>query len=375
MKKNSAISLVLIFLSIFSLSACSRWYAEYGIETKSQLYSKSSIPSLIEALKSDDANDRIRAMRTLALHKHDAMDAVPSLLNIVQNDPEEHARHTALNALKSIEPKYEDIIAVIENVRDNDSNENVRRRAGVLLETLSGNSPNKYNHIYFSLPGEKKSIELAVKPDFLFYNGYQKINLVRRTEILPIVFTLANNYPDNIRVDINEIQLTDQTGKVVKQVPIETVAEKAKFSYKKCIIITILAGPVGIPFWFETANANKKINSEISDMSSMGADIPANEKCHWYCFFNVNKTTDDLSGWHIKINFEVNREKYVGRVKFKSNYELLAKKNDLLQEKNVSKSISYTAKKKLVELKELLEENLITQDEYNSKREEILDEF
>jgi len=375
MKKNSAISLVLIFLSIFSLSGCSRWYAEYGIETKSQLYSKSSIPSLVEALKSDDANDRIRAMRFLASHKHDAMDAVPSLLNIVQNDPEDNARYTALGALKSIEPKYEDIIAVIENVRDNDSNENVRRRAGVLLETLSGNSPNKYNHVYFSLPREKKSIELAVKPDYFFYNGYKKIHLVSRTGILPIEFTLANNYPDNIRVDINEIQLTDQTGKVVKQIPIETVAEKAKFSYRNCIIITPLLGPFSIPSWIRIANANNKVNSEISDMSSIRADISANEKCHWYCFFNVNKTTNDLSGWHIKINFEVNREKYVGRVKFKGNYELFAKKNDLLQEKNVSKSISYTAKRKLVELMELLEENLITQDEYNSKREEILDEF
>jgi hypothetical protein len=341
MKKNSAISLAVIFLSIFSLSACSRWYAEYGIETKSQLYSKSSIPSLIEALKSDDANDRIRAMRTLALHKHDAMDAVPSLLDIVQNDPEENARHTALGALKSIEPKYEDIIAVIENVRDNDSNENVRRRAGILLETLSGNSQNKYNHIFFSPSGEKKSIELAVKPDFRFYDGYQKVNLVRRTGILPIEFTLVNNYPDKVRVDISEIQLTDQRGKVAKQVPIGTVAEKAKFSYKKSTITTILGGPVSIPFWFKTANANKKINSEISDMSSMMANIPTNEKCYWYCFFNVNKTTDDLSGWHIKINFEVNREKYVGRVQFKSNYELLIKNNDLLQEKSLSKATSY----------------------------------
>jgi len=377
MIKNSInLKLLLIFISFLSLTACSTWYTDYGIEAKSQLYEKSSIPLLIEALESDDANDRIRAIRTLALHKHDAKAAVPSLLEIIQNDPEENARHMALGGLKAIEPQYEDVKSIVEKVRDTDSNENVRRRAANLLKVLSGNSSNKYNHVFFSPSGEQKSIELSIKPDFRFYNGYQKVNIVRRQGILPVYFALSNNHSKNIKVNIKDILLTDDTGGMIDQVPLETVAEKCKFSYKKSTITTILGGPIGIPSWIRTAKANKKIDSQISDYSILMADIPSGEKTHWYCFYNVNKSTYSLADWQMKIPFSLKDKLYSGNVKFIGNYEILANNFELVKERAVSDEnpkSTMSVKKKLIELNELLDEDLITQKEYESKRKEVID--
>ncbi|MFO7762028.1 MAG: SHOCT domain-containing protein, partial [Desulfobia sp.] len=214
---------------------------------------------------------------------------------------------------------------------------------------------------------------VSIRPDFRFYNGYQKVNLVKRAGILPVHFSLANNYPGDVMVDIREIQIIDRAGKSINQVPLDKVVEKSKFSYKKSTITTILGGPIGIPSWIRTAKANKKIDSKMSGDAFLTADIPQGEKSDWYCFFDVNKSTHNLSDWRLRINFNVDGKKYIGRVKFIGSYELFAEGLDCVEKVDLPEQRPHSVKKKLMELKELLNENLITREEYNSKREEIID--
>lgn len=105
-----------VILSLM-LAACASkaWYQSYGFDTREDALTIASVPVLIDALGDQDARVREQTAETLAEIGPDARDAVPALIEVLQEDVLD-VRMAAADALEAIEletvinPDDEDVI-------------------------------------------------------------------------------------------------------------------------------------------------------------------------------------------------------------------------------------------------------------------------
>ncbi len=125
---------VMLYL-VISLSSCAikyrGWYKDYGINSKEELESPSSVPKLIEALQAKDSNIRERAFESLGRIRPGAKVAVPALINALF-DSDSNVRERAIKSLGDIGPEAKDAVpALLKAFLDSDKD--VREKASIAI--------------------------------------------------------------------------------------------------------------------------------------------------------------------------------------------------------------------------------------------------
>lgn len=106
-------------------AAARAWFEEYGIASKQDLTSPTSVPGLIRALESRDKGVRKLAAGCLAKIGPAAKQAIPSLLNAL-GDKDANTRKAALGAIERIGYRGEDYAAALVKMAAEDPHPKLR---------------------------------------------------------------------------------------------------------------------------------------------------------------------------------------------------------------------------------------------------------
>lgn len=110
----------ILFFIPLALASCSYlpwhqsepWYTAYDIDSKDDMVTISSVPSLVKALENENPEVRLEALNALAAIGPDAKDAVPALMAAAADKDEDDAVHQAVaDTLEAIALKGENLEA------------------------------------------------------------------------------------------------------------------------------------------------------------------------------------------------------------------------------------------------------------------------
>lgn len=421
--KKLSIYILVIFLVITSVPACTRgpiakiqtagWYHSYGIESENQLTHPSSVPKLIKAL--DDSNDRVRiiAIRSLGVIGDSAKEAGPALLNILSNDKNLNVRIASARAIDKIgiEPK-KCVDKLIETLlADIDDNECIvatkclghfgaKAKAGIpaLIKTSSTNK--NYNvqryvaqaleKIVTGVDFSQNGLDISIKPLFRVYKGYRgQYYVPLNYGVFPIEINIVNKSGQAFYFNAEEIHLISPFNKSSSVESVRNVVHQSKYNHSSTLRAGIIAGPFGaIPSLFRISKANKKIQAHIKAIVLKNEKIEDNLEINGIVFFKMPNDINLIDTWILELTFkdiENNKLFYIqSNLNGSPNSTVSDKKfvtlNKLDGEQDAGTSTNNDlawdkATKKIEKLGELLQKGLITQEEYNIKKKELLKEF
>lgn len=330
--------IALLWVAVMLAACAGNWYRKYGIQEKNMLQSPESIPGLIKALDDPEPKIRLTSMRILARFYGRASDALPKIKQMAQADPDDGVREYA----KRVIP----FIARMEHP------EPIPQR----IEAAAFDSPIDVN--------------LVIAPKMDLYNGYKQDAIVRRTGILPFDLVIENRSDHPIAPIIVTVELMDDQGINYKQLDTETVVNRSKFS-------------IGATIW-KSAVANGKIKNFYADNTFKSGPIPPGTTGRGMIYFEVGRRFNTLEGWKMKIPIESQGKPYVIRSDFSDRFTVSpAEPPPVAVTQPPPPPIPSSEKpagsgdleSKLTALKNLLDKGLITEDDYNRKKNELLTDY
>ena len=125
------VALLLLSFSVQNSHARKAWYEDYGIQSKVLLTSPASVPALMLALDSRNANIRKGAAKALGQIGEEAHEALPLLLKKVETEPHPRVKAEIIKSLAAIELSPEVIRLCLKLLDDKDAN--IRKMALTVL--------------------------------------------------------------------------------------------------------------------------------------------------------------------------------------------------------------------------------------------------
>lgn len=329
--------ILLILLSV-CISGCSRWYVKYGI-AESELYQKESIPKAMDALKDEDPSVRKNAIKYLC--KFGGQDAIDKIITIAESDNDMNIRKFAQEA--------------------------------IMIATVMGTTYKDYAHV--KLPMGTSEIELTIRPSLTFNTGSRNVDIVKKHGILPINIAVKNLSQTLITVDYSFYKLLQPDGKIAGLVSAEEVSRKLKISYDRALTNTVLFGFLGARSILKTKTYNDKVSDVINESKIKSDYISQNESIEGYIFFNMPEDFYYLGNWKFKMGIKSSDGNlYIIEDDFKK--ELTVKIEKLMQEEVKPAPLEKKSlEQKIIELDNLLKKGLITQDDFDKKKNELLKEY
>ena len=375
---------------------------------------KEACPALIKLLL-NDSNDSVRLYVTTTLVKigAEADEVESALLSALSNDKNQRVRMYSAEAIDSIgiDPKKcvdklsETLFA---SITDNDcicatvclGNFGAKAKAGIpaLIKTSSTNT--NYNvqryiaqaleKIVSDVDFSQNGLDISIKPLFRMDIGNRNKHYIPLNYgVIPIKINIVNKSGKTIYFNAEEIHLISPFNKNSSFESVQKVIHQSKYNYNKTIIAGAIGGIFGAtPSLINTIKANKKIKAYIQEVAIKNEVIDDGTEVSGVVFFKRPNDINFIDTWVLELTFkdvENNKLFYIQSNLNDSTNSIVSDKkfatlNGLDEKQNANTSTNNDlvwdmVAKKIERLGELLQKGLITQEEYNIKKKELLKEF
>jgi hypothetical protein len=374
--KAPFIAMILFSLIVsFSFAGCSRWYTEYGIDG-SQLKSQEVLPQLILALDDPNSHTRHSSLRIISRLGLYGKDAVPKVVDLAKNDEEESIRLYAIKVLRLIMPATPENFTILEEIKKINTGDLAieAENSLIYLKKRKSMTDPTFDDTIKIVDG----ITITVMPEPSFYNGYKTIDITSRG-IIPIKIDINNQSSHPFHLDAKTFTLTDDTGKSSQPIPLEIVIKKQQYSIGKTFLL-------GFPVVSQVraGRANGIISKFCEENVLTSVDVPPGKTSEKILFFNCTRRARVFSGWQLAFSSQQRNDPVRTNVEYifdtginittepATEIDGWASTSTPIHQ---SEAPPLSLEQKLLELKNLRDKNLITEKEYATKRNNLIDQF
>jgi hypothetical protein len=360
---------LILILVCLGLTGCSTWYKDYGLE-KNQLLSREAIPQLVEALSDNDPKTRHRALRYIARQRELSREAIPIVVKIAQNDKDDKVKIYATKTLAQIMPNTQENINIISGlVKSNTDPEIAGVAHRVLLRIKNKETGRVIDSPALTDSEQPTDIAVELKPMFQFYNGYKVQHPSRSYKMIPVQLKMENHSNLPINIDMNSIELFDIKGTSIKRLPLENAKQRLFYGpgYFARSIVT------GFPVVSQVraGKANGKISKHCENTALTTSSIPPGESKEGYLYYDCPSRPRAINGW--RMNFSYTQEEQIFDVQYIFGEDVKITKRQITHEATPVVVGNESLEEKFLQLKHLREADLITQEEYETKKSTLLD--
>jgi len=380
MKTKAPVIAVIIFSLIvsFAYTGCSRWYTEYGIEG-SRLASQEILPQLIQALDDPKARTRHASLRRISKLKLYGKDAVSKVVDLAKNDEEESIRQYAIKVLRLIMPATPENFAILEEIKATNTGDiaieaenalNCLKKRGTVAD------PTFDDTIKIA-----DGVTITVMPEPSFYNGYKTIHITS-LGIIPITLEIDNQSSYPFHLDAKTFTLTDDDENVRQPVPVVTAIKKQQYDIGLSVLRgLVILGPIPA---IRAGRANGIISKYCEKNVLTSVDVPPGETSKKILFFNCTCRASVFSGWQLAFSSQQRNDpvrtnvEYIFDTGINITTEPATEIDGGLQlqpQIHQAEAPPLSLEHKLLELRNLRNKNLITEQEYVTKRNNLIDQF
>ncbi len=365
-------ALFICILVIATCTGCSRWYTAYGL-SNSQLKSKESLPNLLRALDDPSPRTRQAALKYISRLRRAGREAIPNVVELVKNDPDEKVRAYAIRTLGQIMPCTQKNIDLMQEIINANSGEMVSLAENVLTTIKNRDTAGAGISADYGLVHLDDGVEIEITPAFDFYNGYVTIQPSIARYMLPIEIQINNQTNSSISMSADNVKFFDDKGVQKSLLSVDEAIKRQHFSVGKSIIL-------GFPVvsQIKTGRANGMISKYCEEIVLTAFEVLPGETVKKVLFFDCPLRPRQIAGWQLDftcVEKAYGKKMYVKYI-FGSGEEITIEQIPLelpLSSKNPTNPT--TLENKLLELKHLKDKKLITEEEYFEKRKSLIRDF
>jgi len=368
--------LVLILLCL-GLTGCGGWYKDYGLQ-KNQLLTHEALPQLIRALEDPNPKTRYNALRYIAKQRELAHPAIPAVVALAKTDKDEKTRACAIRVLAYIMQCTQANIDTVSNMLGGNLSleltETIKQtRSRIIDKGVTGKkTPHLFENIELS-----KNITVELTPSFQFYNGYKNQYPSRSYKMIPIGFYARNDSDSTVRIDISSIKLFDAGKKPVARLPIEEV--KNRFFYGAGYFAKSVLTGFPVVSQVKAGKANGQISKHCENTLLTDSEIVPESSQRGFLYFDCPDRPTNINGWQLNFSYTKGVTKHFVEYIFGGSAKI-TEAQKTMGTLPVSRDLPVTSenetlKKKLQQIKQLMDDRLITHEEYLNKRKILIEQF
>jgi len=312
------IILILIIL-IPATSFAGRWFGqEYGFYSRNDRYNPDYIEAYIKMLDDKDPVKRRYAVRHLGVIDGGVYHITDKLKNMSTNDPDEDVRELSAIAMKKM----------------NDSARGSITRGMVWLD-LNG-----------------KKVGLAIRPQQVIFNGTRNLNPYRANSLQPVYFVLMTE-GNQFTISKEYFEFIDPSGKSF-----------SAMSFDQAYLFVKQRG--------SSNSEQNRLTMDFMKTKYFSQDNPDSAASkRGFILFSVPRGITSFADWIIRIGLK-DKEGTIYLVEASQGKATVI---DTIKPAAAATVTNDNIEDKIRKLNELLNKGLITKQEYNDKRKELLNAF
>ncbi|MCK5542952.1 MAG: HEAT repeat domain-containing protein [Desulfobacterales bacterium] len=347
--------------------------ADYNIKPLASdnkgLNSKLTLP-----LDNPNANIRLRAIKNITKLGNEASEAINKVIQVAENDPHENVRAHALTAIGSIHP---DKLEAFNYLRIYSNNSKSRK-----LKVAAKEASESAMFLFFSDGIVIKNTEnmeianLVIVPEFKHYNGYQKFKTVLHYGVLAVRIKVINLSSSKLSFDAEDFVLyaPDSPSTPFNILSAQEASSRMQHSVTGSVVRVVMFGAFALRSPSKTSKANNSIAGHTSKVNISKIEINPNSSRSGYIFVDVSKRMNSIANYTLSVRLRdmTNDDIYDVKCVFgdKSQVSFIKGQSSIKQVESDN-----DIKTKLINLKTLRDEGLITNEEYIKKKDSLLNEY
>jgi len=310
--------LCLLILLIPASSFAAQWFTEeYGVPTKNDLYNPAFLPNLIKMLDDKHYKRRIVAMKYLLI-----MDG---------------GAHSAINR--------------ITEMSINDKDEDVRQRAQIMLKQMKDQDRLGFSKGLKTLTIAGKKIDILARYEFQLFNGFYTPKIYRTHGVLPVYITI---YSHDFVLDNKSFKLTNPFGN-----------ESPPVTFEKALLFLRKRGS-------KLSEPNRMIDRYVSNFYLSEDNPSTNMNTRGFALFDIRRGVKKFDDWKLHFTLKSKTSGTTYLIEASNGYVTV---KETMTTASTDTITTDNIEARILKLKYLLNNGLITKQEYNDKRKELLNAF